>query len=144
MQVNCYNQMLLTSYAHTAVAQVVLQVSTSCLFAYLEATFQFDINEAGLWFSALWAFNRYHVFSRLCSVPVAHYTSSAYAFLGTRLLVPRIGESNVTIIGFTGSSIGLAIFAIGAVSGNQILANTCAGLVSMSGMVLPPSFIPSL
>ncbi len=51
------------------------------------------------------------------------------------MLVPRIGEANVTIIGFLGSSAGLATFAIGAVSGNQILASTCAGLVSMSGMV---------
>ena len=53
------------------------------------------------------------------------------------MLVPRIGETNVTIIGFLGSSAGLAIFAIGAVSGNQVLASTCAGLVSMTGMVCP-------
>ena len=63
---------------------------------------------------------------------------SVYAYLGTRLLVPRIGESNVTIIGFAGSSIGLAIFAIGAFSGNQFLAFTCAALLSMSGMVQLP------
>ena len=68
---------------------------------------------------------------------IAHFTFSAYAYLGTRLLVPRIGETNVTIIGFLGSSAGLAIFAIGAVSGNQVLASTCAGLVSMTGMVCP-------
>lgn len=53
------------------------------------------------------------------------------------MLVPPIGETNVTIIGFLGSSTGLAIFAIGALSGNQVLASTCAGLVSMSGMVFP-------
>ncbi len=71
----------------------------------------------------------------ICRFLVAHISRSVYAFLGTRILVPRIGESSVTIIGFMGSSVGLAIFAIGAVSGNQILANTCAGLLSMSGMV---------
>ncbi len=71
----------------------------------------------------------------ICWFLVAHITRSIYAFLGTRILVPRIGESSVTVIGFMGSSVGLAVFAIGAVSGNQILANTCAGLLSMSGMV---------
>jgi len=55
------------------------------------------------------------------------------------LLVPRIGETSVTVVGFLGSSIGLAIFSIGAVSGNQVLASVCAGLLSMSGMVLPHS-----
>jgi hypothetical protein len=83
-------------------------------------------------------------FPVVCFIPIANFFLSAYAFLGTRLLVPRIGESNVTIIGFTGSSIGLAIFAIGAVSGNQILASTCAGLVSMSGMVFPLRSFPVL
>ncbi len=34
-------------------------MSTSCLFAYLEAVFRFNVSESGLWFSALWAFNRY-------------------------------------------------------------------------------------
>ena len=74
----------------------------------------------------------------ICLFLVAHITRSVYAFLGTRILVPRIGESSVTVIGFMGSSVGLAIFAIGAISGNQILANTCAGLLSMSGMVHSP------
>jgi hypothetical protein len=36
----------------------LVQVSTSCIFAYLESTFRFVVVDAGLWFSALWAFNR--------------------------------------------------------------------------------------
>ena len=65
-------------------------------------------------------------------------TDSMRLHFPSRSIGAEEGEhDNVTIIGFLGSSAGLAIFAIGAVSGNQVLASTCAGLVSMTGMVCP-------